>query len=64
MSIASFPSVPLKHSGFRVTLLLHQSLQDIENLLNNEAEVMFELQKTGVFNQETIKQAEQKMEKV
>lgn len=68
MSIASFPSVPLKHSGFRVTLSLHQSLQDIENLLNNAAEVMFELEKSGVFNRETafrnIKQAERKIEKV
>ncbi|AFK05383.1 aminotransferase class I and II [Emticicia oligotrophica DSM 17448] len=53
MSIASFPSVPLKHSGFRVTLSLHQSMNDIESLLDNAAEVMFELEKSGVFNRET-----------
>ena len=66
MSIASFPSVPLKHSGFRVTLSLHQSMKDIENLLDNAAECMFDLEKSGVFNREiafrNIRQSERKRE--
>jgi hypothetical protein len=52
MSIASFPSVPLKHSGFRVSISLHQTIQDINNLVESAAETMFELEKTGVFNRE------------
>jgi 7-keto-8-aminopelargonate synthetase-like enzyme len=52
MSIASFPSVPLKHSGFRVSISLHQTIQDINNLVECAAETMFELEKTGVFNRE------------
>lgn len=52
MSIASFPSVPLKHSGFRVSISLHQSMNDIERLLDNAAETMNELEKNGVFNRE------------
>ena len=64
MSIASAPSVPLKHSGYRVTLSLHQSMKDIENLCDNAAECMFELEKSGVFNREiafrNIHQSERK----
>lgn len=64
MSIASFPSVPLKHSGFRVSISLHQSMQDIANLVDSAAETMFELEKTGVFNREiafrNIRQTERK----
>ncbi len=64
MSIASAPSVPLKHSGYRVTLSLHQSMKDIENLCDNAAECMIELEKSGVFNREiafrNIRQSERK----
>jgi hypothetical protein len=64
MSIASFPSIPLKHSGFRVTLSLHQSMKDIEDLCESAAETMFDLEKTGVFNREiafrNIHQSERK----
>lgn len=66
MSIASFPSVPLKHSGFRVSISLHQSMKDIENLLNNTVESIAELEKSGVFNREIVfrnlKQTERKRE--
>lgn len=66
MSIASFPSVPLKHSGFRVSISLHQSMNDIENLLNNVVEAIAELEKSDVFNREVVfkslKQAEKRNE--
>jgi 7-keto-8-aminopelargonate synthetase-like enzyme len=66
MSIASFPSVPLKHSGFRVSISLHQSMKDIESLLNHAAECIADLEKTGVFNREAVfrnlRQSERKTE--
>ena len=68
MSIASYPSVPLKHSGFRVSISLHQTIQDIVNLLDSAAETMFELEKSGVFNRDiafrNIWQTERKRELV
>lgn len=66
MSVASFPSIPIKHSGFRVSLSLHQTIKDVENLVENAAETMFDLEKTGVFNREiafrNIRQSERKRE--
>jgi 7-keto-8-aminopelargonate synthetase-like enzyme len=66
MSASSFPSVPLKHSGFRVSISLHQTIQDIANLVDSAAETMFELEKTGIFNREiafrNIRQSERKRE--
>ena len=68
MSVASSPSVPLKHSGLRVSISLHQTMQDIANLLDSAAETMFELEKSGVFNRDiafrNIWQTERKRELV
>jgi glycine C-acetyltransferase len=66
MSVSSLPSVAIKHSGYRITLSLHQSMKDIENLCDSVAETMFELEKTGIFNREiafrNIRQSERKRE--
>lgn len=49
---SSYPSVPMKHTGVRVLLSLHQTLQDIENLVMSSAETIKELQNLGIYNQE------------
>lgn len=68
MSVSSLPSVPIKHSGYRASISLHQSMKDIENLCESTAETMFDLEKTGVFNREiafrNIRQLERKRELV
>lgn len=66
MSVSSLPSVPIKHSGYRVSISLHQSMKDIENLCDNIAETMLGLEKKRVFNREiafrNIRQSERKSE--
>jgi 7-keto-8-aminopelargonate synthetase-like enzyme len=51
-SVASAPSVPVKHSGLRISLNNNQTLKDIENLLNTIAEYMEDLENKGLFNRE------------
>ncbi len=54
MSIASYPSVPLKYSGFRITITNIHTIQDIENLLVNAVACYEELEKEGVYNPEVV----------
>lgn len=49
---AGLPVVPNSHSGLRITINLHHSIKDIENLLNVLAEYMQELEHKNLFNRE------------
>lgn len=66
MNVASAPSVPMNQSGLRFILGLHQTIDDIENLLCEIAQFMEDLEKTGQFNRENImkvfRRAERKRE--
>ncbi|CAH0994878.1 8-amino-7-oxononanoate synthase [Emticicia aquatica] len=63
MSVASAPSVPLNQSGLRFILGLHQTIQDIENLVCTVAQFMEDLEKSGQFNREIVLKAFRKGEK-
>ncbi len=52
MSMASFPVVPVAHSGFRISLSLYQTIKNIDNLLFTIAEYMEELERKNLFNRE------------
>lgn len=51
-SIATYPVVPVAHSGFRISLSLYQNVRDIDDLLNMIAEYMEDLELKGLFNRE------------
>jgi 7-keto-8-aminopelargonate synthetase-like enzyme len=66
MGIGSAPSVPVNQTGLRFLLGLHQTHEDIDNLLFTIAEYMEDLEKLGQFHRETMmkifKRAERKRE--
>ncbi|MCC6724200.1 MAG: aminotransferase class I/II-fold pyridoxal phosphate-dependent enzyme [Saprospiraceae bacterium] len=47
--IASYPSVPATNSGIRILVNVHQTLDDIDQMLSNLAPMLFEqLEKSGI----------------
>ncbi|GGD48710.1 hypothetical protein GCM10011514_11010 [Emticicia aquatilis] len=52
MSMASYPVVPVVHSGFRISLSLYQTTKSIDNLLFTIAEYIEDLERKGQFNRE------------
>jgi len=54
VSPSTVPAVPVKHSGFRISLSLYQTVEDVKNLLDLLAEYIEQLEKEGVFNRELV----------
>ncbi|WP_259016713.1 aminotransferase class I/II-fold pyridoxal phosphate-dependent enzyme [Emticicia fluvialis] len=54
LSPSTVPAVPVKHSGFRISLSLYQTVEDVTNLLDLLAEYIEVLEKEGSFNKEQV----------
>ncbi|MFD2523148.1 aminotransferase class I/II-fold pyridoxal phosphate-dependent enzyme [Emticicia soli] len=54
LSPSTVPAVPVKHSGFRISLSLYQTVEDVKNLCDLLAEYIEVLEKEGSFNKEQV----------
>ncbi len=57
VDIASFPSVPLKNTGLRITLTTHVSLGDIDKLLDFLSDFILRMESEGKFDREEVRKA-------
>lgn len=57
VDIASFPSVPLKNTGLRITVTNHVSIEDIDSLLVFLSDFITKMESEGKFDREEVRKA-------